>query len=265
MSTLRYYTKYRKNEGIVMSPDELLSLYFYGITIESQDGTQINTDTIRAQIKMAQSEVEKYLEVRLQRKFIEQDISYYTNDYWNNYPILRLKLPIVEPLTLIGKLNTIEQIKYPKDWLNTKSDSEGKYHKTLRVIPYGSSGGGSSGTVVLSGVTAMYGMQGLGNIPNYFTVQYVTGYNSDELPFDLVDLVGKYAAIRLFHIGGDLILGSGIASLSLGIDSISQSVSTTSSATNAGYGSRIIGYLKDIESHSKKLKQFYKSINFTSL
>ena len=35
--------------------------------------------------------------------------------------------------------------------------------------------------------------------------------------------------------------------LSLGVDSLSQSISSTSSATNAGYGARVIGYQDQIK------------------
>ena len=68
-----------------------------------------------------------------------------------------------------------------------------------------------------------------------------------------------------FNIGGDLILGAGIASMSLGIDGLSQSVATTSSAENSGFSSRIIMYNKEIKSTLEKLKGIYKGINFTVL
>lgn len=265
MPQISYSVRYRKNEGLVMTPEELEALYFYGIVIRSQDGTTITTDTIRAQIKSAQQEIEKYLDVRLFPKFIEQSYSYYRDDYWNKFPILKMKLPVSKALSLTGFLNGIEQIRYPEHWLNTKKDSEGHYFKTIHVIPTGSINAQSSGSVLLTGITAYYGLTAFNDLPNYFDVQYVTGYSAKNMPFDLMDVVGKFAAIKLFHIAGDLILGAGIASISLGIDGLSQSVSSTSSATNAGYGARITGYYKDIDNYLKRLKGFYRGIVFTSL
>lgn len=264
MPNITYSVKYRKNEEAIITPEELMSLYFYGITISSKDGSKISRDTINFQILSAQQEVEKYFEIRLKPKLIEQTIDYFRSDYWNSFPILKTKLPVKRPLSVNGFLNGIEQIKYPAQWLNSKVDSEGHYYKKIHIIPTGSTVGNSSG-VILSGITAYYGMASMNDIPNYFNVQYETGFSVDNIPFDVIDLVGKFAAIKLFHIAGDLILGAGIASLSLGIDGLSQSISTTSSATNAGYGSRIIGYLNDIKSYTSKLKNFYKSINFTVL
>ena len=248
-----------------MTPEELLALYFYGISIKSQDGSTISNDSIAMQIKSSQEEVEKLLDVRLTRKFIEQSTSYYRDDYWNKFPILRMKLPVVKALSLTGFLNGIEQIRYPEHWLNTKKDSEGFYSRTINVIPTGSINAQSSGSVLLTGITAYYGMTAFNDIPNYFDVQYVSGFSVDQLPNDIVELVGKYAAIKLFHIAGDLILGAGIASISLGLDGLSQSISTTSSATNAGYGARITGYLKDIDAYKKNLRSVYKGITFTAL
>lgn len=264
MPSIQYSIKYKKNEGLVISPEELLSLYFYGINIQSQDGSALNMDTLRAQIKMAQQEVEKFLEIRLQVKFIEHTVDYFRDDYWNKFPIIKTKLPVKKPLSLIGFLNGIEQIRYPQEWMNVKKDSEGMYPKKVHIIPTGSLTG-NSGSVLLSGITAYYGLTAYSDIPSYFTLQYLTGFDAEHLPYDVLDLVGKLAAVRLLHIAGDLILGAGIASLSLGVDGLSQSVSTTSSATNAGYGARIIGYLKDIETTTKRLKMQYKTINFTSL
>jgi hypothetical protein len=264
MPQIKYSIKYRKNEGLVMSPEELLALYFYGINIQSTDGSRLSNDVIKFQIRSAQQEVEKYLEIRLQTKFVEQTVDYFRDDYWGKFPILITKLPVKKPLSMVGMLNGIEQIRYPKDWLSSKKDSEGNYVKKMHIIPAGSISG-SSGSVLLSGITAYYGLTAYNDVPNYFTIQYLTGFDNDKLPYDLVDLVGKYAAIRLFAVAGDIVLGSGLSSLSLGIDGLSQSVSTTKSASSSAYTARINAYLKDIELYLKTMKSYYKGISFTSL
>lgn len=265
MTTIKYSIKYKKNEGLVMSPQELLTLYFYGISIQSKDGTQLSEDNIKFHIRTAQDEVEKFLEVRLNVKFIEQSMDYYRDDYWNKFPILRTKLPVKKPLSLAGMLNGIEQIRYPGDWLNSKKDSEGNYYKKIHMVPTGSISG-SSGSVLLSGITAYYGMTAYNDIPNYFTVQYLTGFDLGHIPFDLIDLVGKYAAIKIFHIAGDIVLGQGgLTSISLGVDGLSQSISTAASSSGSAYGARIKAYLTDIDVYLKRLKSYYKGINFTSL
>mgnify|MGYP000160127553 FL=1 len=80
------------------------------------------------------------------------------------------------------------------------------------------------------------------------------------MPMDLINLTGKLATFGPLGIAGDLILGAGIAAQSIGVDGLSQSISSTSSATNAGYGARILQYQKEIADSVKKLKLVYDEI-----
>ena len=68
------------------------------------------------------------------------------------------------------------------------------------------------------------------------------------------------ASLGPLNIAGDLLGGAGVASQSLSIDGLSQSIATTSSATNAGYGARIINYERQIKDNVKSLRDFYKGI-----
>lgn len=265
MPTINYSIKYRKNEGLVFSPEELLALYFYGIQIQSTTGNNISNNVIRQQILSAQQEVEKFLEIRLFPRLITDNLSFYRDDYWNRFPILRVKLPVTRPLSLTGRLNRIDQINYPEEWLNAKNETHGRKAKQISIVPTGSAATRSSIDVLLTGYTAYLGVTSFENIPFYFDVQYVSGFKASELPYDIMELIGKLAAIKLFHIAGDLILGAGIASVSLGIDGLSQTINTTSSATNSGYGARILGYLKDIDASFNRLKYYYKGFNISAL
>ena len=64
MPTLTLTVKYRKNQGIIMSPSELDALYFYGVTITSKDGTALSSEVKRAYIMAAQEEIEKFLGIQ---------------------------------------------------------------------------------------------------------------------------------------------------------------------------------------------------------
>jgi len=266
MSTLKYNVKYRKNEGLVISPEELTSLYFYGISTRAKDGSQLSDSTIRMYILAAQQEIEKYLEIRFNKKLIEQTCTYYKDDYWDGFPVLHTKLPVVTPLSMIGFLNNIEQIKYPKDWMNTKKDSEGHFYKKINLIPTGSTTSRANADIILTGITAYLGLTSYGQVPNYFTIQYITGYSYDDLPMDLINLVGKLASIGLFAVLGDIILGSpGITGISLGMDGLSQSINTSMSTGNHAFASRVKQYKEDINESLGKIKAFYKGISISVL
>lgn len=264
MASLTYTLKYKKNTGALFSPSELQDLYFYGVSIRSKDGSLIPQYIWETQIRMAQEELERYLAIKFQRQLITETLSYYRDDYLNNLPILNTSYPVYEVITLVGMLSGVEQIIYPIEWSNCYQGSDGIAPRRISIVPTGS-GTSAQTSVALMGVTAQIGIRSLNIVPNYWTVQYITGFDVLHIPYDLLDIVGKWAAIKMFHIAGDLILGAGIASLSLGIDGLSQSISSTSSATNAGYGARIIGYLKDIDNSLKRLRMVYKGINFAVL
>jgi len=266
MPKIVYIAKYRKNEGAVISASELLSLHFYGINVKSKDGSEISEDTVRTHIMFAQEEIEKYLEIRFNKKLIEQTIDYFKDDYWGGFPFLKTKLPVTEPLSMIGFLNNIEQIKYPKDWLNTKKDSEGHFHKKIHLVPTGSTTSRANADIILTGITAYLGLTSYGQVPNYFRVQYVTGYNYADVPLDLINIVSKFAAISVFTLIGDIVLGTpGVTGLSLGVDGLSQNISTTLSSGNHAFSARVKQYADEVDKSINRLKLFYKSFNISAV
>lgn len=266
MPTVTYKVKYRKNEGLAISPTELLNLYLYGVNITAKDGTEFSTDTVRYYIVQAQKEIENYLNIKLNRQLYEETLGYYHRDYYNKFPFFQTKYPVNRAFTLIGLLGRAEQIIYPREWLKVKVDSDGDYPKQFSLVPTGS-GTGTTGNadVILTGIMRDIGLRSYGQIPDYWNFQYETGYGFDNIPHDIMNLVGKLASIGIFNIAGDLILGAGIASFSLSIDGLSQSTSTTSSATNSGYGARIVQYQKEIKDTLNRIKLKYRGFNLVSM
>lgn len=262
MPTISYKIKYKKNTGKIFSAGELLSLYFYGINIQSKDGTTLDKSTVEFYIDSAQKLIENYLQIKMFPCLIEEKVGYYRDDYYNKYPIFQTKYPVKKAHTIIGLLNTTNQIVYPKQWINIHTDTpDGDYPKFMCLIPTGSSSVTGSMDVILSGMMTNLGLQRWNHIPNYWFLQYETGYDYDRLPMDVVDVIGKSASIGLFNIAGDLIIGAGIASYSLSIDGLSQSLSTTSSATNSGYGARVLQYQKEVKETLNRIKFKYRGFN----
>ena len=266
MGQITYTFKYKKNEGLVVSPEELASLYLYGVDIRSRDGSVISNDSIKMFILSAQREIETYLEIRFNLTFEQQTVSYFRDDYWGGFPIIRTKLPVVSPLSVIGYLNNIQQIKYPQDWLNTKKDSEGYYFKKIHLIPTGSTTSRANADIILTGITAYLGLTAYGQLPNYFTTQYITGFSYDQLPIELVNVVGKMASLSVLGMLGDIPLGApGVTGISLGMDGLSQNVTTTLSSGNGAFGGRIKQYTDEINRTLSRVKLIYKSLNISSL
>lgn len=264
MPTLRFTTKYKKNEKLIMSPEEVMAFYFYGVNIQSKDGSKLDDQTILMYIQSAQSEIEKYFDIKLFWQLITASRDYYKDDYYQGFPNIPTEFPVRESRALIGFINGVKQVEYPEAWLSNRTSSDNTYYRAMHVVPNGATVAGSA-DVILLGVYSQRGYMGYRTIPNYWTIQYDTGYKYNEIPSDLLNMIGMMAAIPLLAIAGDLILGAGIASQSLSIDGLSRSISSTSSATNSGYGSRIVEYRKSIKETVDRLRMYYKNITFTVL
>lgn len=79
-------------------------------------------------------------------------------------------------------------------------------------------------------------------------------YGDLSWPQVFEDAIGLTASLLLLDTAGDLIVGAGIASKSISMDGLSQSINTTSSATNAGYGARVLSYGKRLKGIMDGLK-----------
>jgi len=255
MATLSYSLKSSKND-LPISPEELANRYFFGIPIKDPNGTVMNNANIGFYINAAVQSIEGLLNIKLTKQVIEESLSYHLNDYasWGYIPT---SFPVLKAGGLAGFLGKVQQVKFPAQWLSVKrtNDPTGA-HRKIQIVP--TSGNVEHGSVEYSGISQYMGWFGQQTIPDYWTVKYCTSF--DIIPADIADAVGKLAAINIFHQLGDIILGAGIASQSIGIDGLSQSISTTSSATNAGYGARVTGYLADLKQARTDLKNKYDGI-----
>lgn len=261
MPTLTLTTKYQKNTGLVISPEELMSLYFYGLKIESTDGTKLDPKTVEMYIRSAQGEIEKFFDIILNPVLITEQQDYFRDDYENGFPFVRTSFPIRKIKSLTGRLNGIDQIKYPFEWLQMRTSSKNRYYRQFGVVANGSMVTADS-QVIMLGISAYYGLRSYPQIFNYWNVQYEGGFEIGQIPSEIIQLIGMLASIPLLCIAGSLVLSSpGISAISLGIDGLNQSVTSSPNA----YGLRIKEYKDTIKEMSLRLKNSYKGLGFVSL
>lgn len=261
MNKISYEFAYEKNSDLIMSPAELWETYFFGIDLKVQGGREFTTDTIKFYIKAATLEVENFLNLKFKRQVVEESKSY-LNDDFKRWGFVRATYPVVKPLAVDGYIGSSKRVGYPVEWLSSKISPDSViYDRNIYLIPSAGSPQMTFNTFV--GVMPFRGFFDTQEIPQYWRLKYETGF--EKIPEDILNVIGKLAAINIFHIAGDLILGAGIASQSISIDGLSQSISTTSSATNAGYGSRIVGYTNDLKRLLPQLKSYYKGFTFNVL
>lgn len=265
MPTLTFDFKYHKNEDLVISPIELQSLYFYGITIQDRSGKELSLEVYKHFIGAAQQEIEKYLGIKLNRQIIRENLDF-MGDEFKEFGYIQTTYPVVKPMKLTGFLGQVKQLEYPSQWLCSRKTSDGEtYYRRIFIVPAQNAEISSSGVSILySGVLPNVGMLGMRYIPNYWSIEYCTGF--DKIPQDILDVVGKLASLGIFNIAGDIALGqAALANYSLSIDGLSQSIGTTNSATNAAFGARIINYQKELKDSLSKLKSYYRGVGCTSM
>lgn len=242
----------------VLTVPQLKQRYLFGVDLTDDAGNPLPDEVFQFYILSAIAWLEHELDINVLPTTYERELAdYYRGDYQQftivqleNYPVLSIEEFAVEYPS--GQ----NVIVFPDEWLRLD-----RHHGLLRVVP---TAGTLSEILIGQGgsfLPAIY--NGMDHLPDLFAISYTAGFEDGELPFNLLDLIGKVASFGPFNIFGDLIAGAGIATVSLSIDGLSQSIGTTSSATNSGYGARLIQYQKEVKDWIPKLRRYYKGIRMT--
>jgi hypothetical protein len=238
----------------VITPSYLKTNFLFGVDLRDDDGNSMPDSLMEMYILSAQQWIEKELNILLQETtFINQRHDYYAADYYQ-YCFLKVNW---RPLQSIEKLQAIwpvgsGSIEFNDEWIKADYISG-----QINLVP-------TSGTIsaFLIGQNAAFLplLSGRDYIPELFSIDYKAGFKAGEIPTDILECIGMKASLGPLNIAGDLIAGAGIASKSVSLDGISQSIGTTSSATNAGYGARIIQYEKQLKERMAILKGYWNGI-----
>ena len=255
--------------GTAITPDDERYTFLWGTDFKATNGTFFTDEQIQWFIDAATKEVERKLNINLikrvyycedQAKKFEKNIDYdeeealydYSTRKISRYGMIQTKHRPVLDLTRCTLINRGED----KDLLNsTTIDRKNGIIKFLdrAFMP-------NDTTKNIQTAISRWGTETLQ--PHlFYSINYSAGYrNSDEIPNDLRQIIGKVAAVSLLNVIGDGLM-SGFSSSSLSMDGISESFSSTQSATSAYFGARIAEYKKDLESYFEENKfkfGFYK-------
>lgn len=239
--------------GILTVP-ELKNRYLFGVNTTNDAGEELPDATYQHYIIAAIRAFEHELDIPiLPTSFVEKH-DYYRADY-NAFNFIKLDYrPVISVEEFRVQYPSGQNVViFPPEWLRVHR-AEGQ----IQIVP---TAGTLSEILVGQGgsfLPAIY--NGMDYLPDLFEVSYTAGFEDRKIPRNLVDVIGKYASMGPFNIFGDLVAGAGIASVSLSLDGLSQSVGTTSSATNAGYGARLIQYSKEIKDALPMLRKYYQGI-----
>lgn len=241
----------------LMTTTMLKQRFLLGVDLTLDDGSSYPDDLFEYSIRSACSILEHELDIFITPITKEENSDYYSANYssWNyvqldSYPIIGVtKWEVTFPGDNV-------LFEYPKSWIRIEKDKG-----LLQIFP-------SLGEVPqwMTNLGFMpWLLVGHQNIPHYYRITYEAGFETDKIPIIINEAIGLIAAALPLDIAGDLLVGAGIANSSISIDSLSQSIGTTSSATNAGYGAKIISFNKRLKSIMTTLRGYYKGIIFDSM
>jgi len=235
---------------------ELKQRYLFGIDLTDESGNILPDAVFEHYIASAIATFEHELDIPLFPTSFCDFHDFYREDYhaFNFLKVDNRPLISVEEFRVqYPSGQTV--IVFPQEWLRLN-----KPEGHIQIVP---TAGTLSEILVGQGgsfLPAIY--NGLATLPQLFQVQYTAGFETGKVPRNIVDLIGKLASMGPFNIFGDLIAGAGIANLSLSLDGLSQTIGTTASATNAGYGARLIQYGKEIKEAIPLLRRYYQGVRF---
>lgn len=239
----------KKVEPIV-TVKKLKQVYLYGINITDDNGDELPDSVYQQYIDNAISMLEHFLDLSITPiyDFVE-DKDYRLNDYseWgyfqlNNYPVIAIsKMELVYFRDSSGNPETIQEI--PTEWMRLQP-----HDGIVRLIP-----NARFPANLQVSQTGNYFPEILRTnmVPHLWRVTYDYGFCDGKVPTLMNQAIGMMAAMQALIVGGNLVLGAGIAGSSISLDGLSQSIQTTQSAENSAYSATIRDYTERLNGKNK--------------
>lgn len=237
----------------------LTKRYLFGINLTDDNGAAYPDEMFEHAVKGAAREVGAALGVSLEPLTVVDERHDTDGSSSESYGMTCLaKRPVWSVDAFKVQYGAFEPSTLPVEWVTVRSAEGGM----IQLLP-----ARQSLAYTLSGLTGapMSMLMGGGSryVPGFHLFSYTAGYGSEEHPYpeELLTLVGLKGAMLILDTAGDLIAGAGVASKSMSMDGISESINTTSSATNAGYGARIIAYQKRYDALLRDIYRDYHPVD----
>lgn len=246
-----------KSNQLAVTVKDLKSRYLHGVDLKDDTGNDYDDKNLEFFIRSAQSWFQKEIPGLLlfPTNITGERHDYYINDYVAYNFIKMFKFPVqsVSALRMQFPLAT-QAITFDERWYRTESVAA-----QMQIVP--TSGTFSNMLLSQGGNFLPLFYQGMQSVPAVWSIDYVAGFEKDEIPQDIQDIIGLKASIMPLNIAGDLIAGAGIASKNISLDGLSQGIVTTASAENTGYTANVKQREKEIKSMLAELKNYYVGIS----
>lgn len=233
-----------------LTTDDLIDNHFQGIDLMTYDGTPFSRTFLVSSLNSAIDRAEQVFDICITPREIKDELhDFEGNSLFDSYQYTPLfKRPVREVESITYKMGNRQILQVPKEWIQLD-----KRVGDVTIFPITGSVNYINPAL---GVAVPYFMT-RSYMPMAVSVNYKAGMEKDEIPHNLLDWIFKYAAITIFEVWGDQIIGAGIASASVAIDGLSQSIGTTQSAMYGGASARILEYRKDLDELTPIIRKYF--------
>lgn len=249
--------------GLALSVNDFKDAFLWGIPLcNTVTGQTLPASVILQKLQAAQRYVENELDLRIFKQYVGETKPFVRDEYmiWG---FVKTSWSVNTAFYITGTLNGQQVLKFPNEWVTPqrKVNKDYIFEKCLYFVPNGK--GSAVSFAYNFTINNLYSFYGSRNIPEYWFLEYLTGF--EVIPADVINVIGKYAAIQLLPIiemtivsGGGYSFGS--ASNSLGLDGMSQSISKA----NGGniFKQRIAQYDNELQRELVQLRDAYSGIVF---
>ena len=255
MPLINFTTSLEINSHKIISASDIRTYYLSGLPLPDF----VNDNFIDWAISSAVDELETYLSIKLRKQVIIEEKDFSSDD-WKTWGYIKTSYPVVCPFKLDGYLGTTKQVTYPTSWLSARHSNDNRnYSRSIYLVPNRNSS--HSEALIFSGLMSQTHYFNSRSIPNYWTLEYVTGWDTDKIPPQLYDVVCQMAVASMLQVISDAILagtvkqtidsngqsimssnsgfGLGLSSKSISIDGLSQSTSTFANGQTGLFGARL--------------------------
>lgn len=244
---------FTRSEALI-TPTQLKERYLFGVNLTDDKGNELPEAVFQHAINTAVSFLEHSLDIVIFPQTFVERYDYRQVDYMEFNFLQLKKRPASEVTSMKAKFPANQElVDYPKEWFVLEKEAS-----QLQLSPVE---GTFSGLVVTQGgsyVPLIYGARS--SWPHLFEVTYVAGFKNDQIPVIINEMIGLQAAIRIFDILGDMILGAGISNQGVGLDGANVSTATPLSAMYSGYSARIESYRKSLQQYTDAVRKYYSGI-----
>jgi len=228
----------------VIDKDYLTDTQLFGVRLTDSDNNAFPDAFFTRSIESAQDRASRRLGIPLgDADYVTFTDEQHDHEIGRTYQFYLQNGPVraITQVQMAYGTDTIGAI--PTDWFNVVDPKTG----LVQLVP-------TTGNIAWEFTRVYAALWGPFRLNGVFRFTYTAGYKSSDVPESIKEIVAMEAAIPILRVAGELILGAGIASQSIGVDGMSTSIGTTSSATNNGFGASIIELQKALKDRYKVLR-----------